>query len=141
MAENVRVKRFRKRSIRPQEPNGQVSLHITYSIGILTLLTSTVLPGVYISSPSFASAPLNSRVPPVSPHRILQSKTTSNRELNTDLNVKGKEVLKPVDGEVDELAKLDPKLQEALVVEDLLYALLVSRTGKFFKNENLETQV
>ncbi|KAK4057423.1 gamma tubulin complex Spc97/GCP2 subunit Alp4 [Microbotryomycetes sp. JL221] len=86
--------------------------------------------GAFISETSFTRAPLNSRLPPVSPRRAAASKANGHRarqeydeedddlvdNVNADVET-GRQVREP-------LEDLESDLQEALMVEDLLFVLM-----------------
>ena len=97
---------------------------------------------------SFSRAPLNSRLPPVSPHRVtLAAATTSARRVmhedgdgeltytDREFSDREEEAFEKSFHEVQErkregldkesLEGLDPDLQEALICEDLLFVLMV----------------
>lgn len=119
--------------------------------------------GAFVAETSFSRAPLNSRLPPISPHRAVIAPTSARPH---------KESRPPRDGEEDDegglesdedgsfeeeddeevlatrrkregldkepLAGLSAELQEALIVEDLLFVLMVSMQ-KIVKDGSLTT--
>lgn len=115
------------------------------------MTTSSAAPsGAFVAETSFSRAPLNSRLPPVSPHRLAsapkRSKPPRRRDENDSLSdLEDESVELQQDEEVQEdeaalrarrrreglvkepLKGLSADLQEALIVEDLLFVLMVSR--------------
>jgi hypothetical protein len=65
---------------------------------------------------SFSRAPLNSRLPPISPHRLAKGKARAQEEDDP--------APPPKTGEALEHLSVD--LQEAMMIEDLLFVLSVS---------------
>ena len=133
----------------PTELKVEVNLLYGYHLNSSQTRRRLAIPsGVYISSPAFAAAPINSRVPPVSPHRTLPN-TSSSRSRPLKPLATTAESYDPVryttpaeaelsDGSEEpeeylgiDLNDLDTDLQEAVIIEDLLYVLLVSTLVPF----------
>lgn len=72
--------------------------------------------GTFIPSTAFASAPLNSRVPPASPKRDLPKASTSKAP---------QQPLYEAHNVEDDVSQASTQIQEALLVEDLLSVLMV----------------
>lgn len=94
--------------------------------------------GSFIAEASFSRAPLNSRLPPISPHRVTiaaaraadqsrdeDGELTYAEEDSEEEEVRETETRVGEGLEKEELGGLAAELQEALVVEDLLFVLMV----------------
>ena len=112
------------------------SRHLTVSVH-----SAPPPPGAFIAETSFSRAPLHSRLPPMSPHRAAPAgrrQTNPPRsQMNgiTDMQLDHQELdnvqvedapTERAGPPVEALEGLGPELQEALIVEDLLFVLMAS---------------
>jgi hypothetical protein len=120
---------------RPRCRRSWVEAHVVFLTRPPPATPAPVPSGSFLSEQSFSHAPLRSRMPQLSPHRdvvhesILYDKDEQSSEGDVSLEElqEREQVTREREGlQKEDLRGLSNDLQEAVVVEDLLFVLMVS---------------